>query len=81
MKLEQGQLWKKGDEYYRIVEWSRPSIVYKLIAHPDSAEGQKFSVTKKEFCHLLKGAELLPLRPRIGGYSENEEEEDSLPDD
>lgn len=60
MKLEQGQIWKKGDEYIRIVQWSRESIVYKMITDPPSKKSEFQKVTKKEFCRLIKGAELLP---------------------
>ena len=59
MKLEQGQIWKKGEELFRIVQWSRESIVYKMITDPPSKNGELQKVTKKEFCRLIKGAELL----------------------
>jgi hypothetical protein len=60
MKLQQGQIWKQGDDYFRIVEWARMSIDYKAIKDPMSTEGTRHVVTKKEFCRLIKGAELLP---------------------
>lgn len=68
MKLEQGQIWKKGEEYIRIVQWSRESIVYKMVTDPPSKKSEFQTVTKKEFCRLIKGAELLskdkaPKRP------------------
>ena len=59
MKLEQGQIWKQGEEYLRIVEWARLSIEYKRMTDPISKQGTLHSVTKKEFCRLLKGAVLL----------------------
>lgn len=59
MKLEQGQIWKKGDEYLRIVEWARLSIEYKVMKDPATKEGTVHRATKKEFCRLLKGAVLL----------------------
>ena len=58
MHLEQGQIWKKGDEYFRIVTWERLAIEYKAMNDPDSKEGTLHQVTKKEFCRLLKGAVL-----------------------
>ena len=64
MKLQQGQIWKKGEDYYRIVEWGRMVIEYKAMKDPNSGEGMFHRVTKKEFCRLLKGAEL--LRPETG---------------
>ena len=39
MKLQQGQIWKKGNEYFRIVEWARLSIVYKQMSDLESREG------------------------------------------
>ena len=59
MKLQQGQLWKKGEDYYRVVEWSRMAIGYKLMKDPSTREGSYHDLSKKEFCRLLKGAELL----------------------
>jgi hypothetical protein len=58
MKLQQGQIWKQGDEYYRIVEWARLAIEYKLMKDLEPGDGTHHTVTKKEFCHLIKGAEL-----------------------
>lgn len=59
MKLEQGQIWKQGEDYLRIVEWARLSIEYKRMKDPVSKQGTLHKVTKKEFCRLLKGAVLL----------------------
>lgn len=61
MRLAQDQIWKKDDEYLRIVEWARMSIVYKLIDSPTSKKGTLHKATKKEFCRLLKGAELVTV--------------------
>lgn len=58
MKLKQGQIWKTGDVYFRIVEWARLSITYKEMKDLSSGEGTKHTVTKKEFCRLIKAAEL-----------------------
>ncbi len=64
MKLEQGQIWKRGDDYLRIVEWARLFIDYKVMKDLDSKQGTLNRVTKKEFCRLLKGAVLLtPEKP------------------
>ena len=59
MKLEQGQIWQRGEDYYRIVEWARLSIEYKVMKDPVSKQGTLHKTTKKEFCRLLKGAVLL----------------------
>lgn len=60
MKLEQGQNWKQGDDYYRIVVRERLVIEYKAMKDPVAKDGPHHKVTKKEFCRLIKGAELLP---------------------
>lgn len=64
MKLEQGQIWKKDGDYYRIVHWARMSIEYKHMTDPETKEGTHHKVTKKEFCRLIKGAELLGVPRR-----------------
>jgi hypothetical protein len=65
MHLEQGQIWKKGNEYFRIVTWARLTIEYKAMHSPDAKEGTLHQITKKEFCRLLKGAVLeLPESPK-----------------
>ncbi|MBI9020154.1 MAG: hypothetical protein JEZ10_02720 [Verrucomicrobia bacterium] len=60
MKLQQGQIWKKDDEFFRIVECERLSVKYKTQENPFAKEGDLHQVTKKEFCRLIKTAELLP---------------------
>ncbi len=60
MHLAQGQIWKKGNEHFRIVTWERLAIEYKAITDLETKEGTLHQVTKKEFCRLIKGAELLP---------------------
>ncbi len=60
MKLEQGQIWKQGELYYRIVEWARMYIEYKVMRDPATKEGTFHQLSKKEFCRLLKGAVLIP---------------------
>lgn len=59
MKLEQGQIWKQGEDYLRIVKWSRMEIEYKQISNLETGEGTHHTATKKEFCRLIKGAELM----------------------
>lgn len=58
MKLEQGQVWNKGKNYYRITEWARMFIQYKQTQNLDRKEGEVIEVSKKEFCRLIKGATL-----------------------
>lgn len=59
MRLQQGQIWKKEENYYRIVQWARHAIEYKHMTDLETREGDFHEVTKKEFCRLLKGAELM----------------------
>jgi len=65
MKLQQNQLWQKGEEYFRIVHRDRLSVVYKTFRNPAGARGaaQK-NASKKEFCRLIKGAVLLEALPQ-----------------
>ncbi len=58
MHLEQGQVWKQGDGFFRIVTWERLAIEYKAMPNLESKEGTLHRVTKKEFCRLIKGAVL-----------------------
>ncbi|MGZ8921020.1 MAG: hypothetical protein ACXW3L_08550 [Limisphaerales bacterium] len=59
MKLQQGQVWKAGDEYLRIVELHRLEVKYKSIKDLVTREGTHHHVTKKQFCKLIKHATLL----------------------
>ncbi len=63
MKIEQGQIWKKDEEFFRVVERERLFVMYKVMTDPVEGEGTMHGVTKKEFCQLLKGAELLTEEP------------------
>lgn len=56
MKLFQNQLWKQGEDLYRIVVLERLSVEYKHIDPLDPELDTHHSVTKKEFCRLIKGA-------------------------
>ena len=64
MQLQQNQVWHKGDEYIRIVHVERLGVVYKTMKDLVLKEGTRHQVTKKEFCHLIKGATLLPESSR-----------------
>ena len=59
MKLAQNQVWKRGDEYLRIVRLERLEVQYKAISNLLSGEGTHHHVSKKEFSRLIKGATLL----------------------
>ncbi|TLD72244.1 hypothetical protein FEM03_02485 [Phragmitibacter flavus] len=65
MKLLEGQLWKVGDIYWRILHRDNYRVVYKAMKDPETKEGEEHELTKKEFCRLIKKAELLtPANPR-----------------
>lgn len=56
MKLRQNQLWRQGDDLYRIVKLERLSVEYKKVDESDPENGTHHTATKKEFCRLIKGA-------------------------
>ena len=39
------------------------AIDYRITTDPESKEGERHQVTKKEFCRLIKGALLLEKSP------------------
>ena len=59
MKLAQNQVWKRGDDYLRIVHLERLEVRYKAITNLLSGDGTHHHVSKKEFCRLIKDAVLL----------------------
>ena len=66
MKLTQGQLWKQGREYIRIVKLDRLAVEYKSMTSVDARDGSLIQTTKKDFCRLLKGAHLLAVAKKAG---------------
>ena len=67
VKLRQGQVWKRGEEYIRIVRLERIEVEYKSMPTLIGKEGTHHHLGKKEFCRLLKGAVLLaPLGINAG---------------
>ncbi len=62
MKLQQDQIWKQGGDYLRIVRLERLEVEYKAMKNIHLRDGRRHVVTKKEFCRLIKGAELLPMK-------------------
>jgi len=60
LKLQQGQVWKAGAEYLRIVRLNRLEVEYKSLLDLASLDGSHHRATKKEFCRLIKAATLLP---------------------
>jgi hypothetical protein len=59
MRLQQGQIWKKGDEYLRIVHLERLEVKYKSMHDLETREGTHHHVSKKDFCRLIKDAALV----------------------
>ena len=59
MKLEQGQVWKQGDQYLRITQLERLKVGYKEMKDLSSRDGYHRELSKKEFCRLIKTATLL----------------------
>jgi len=59
IKLCQGQVWKQGEEYCRIVRLDRLEVEYKSTTTLAAKRGMHHKVSKKEFCRLLKNATLL----------------------
>jgi hypothetical protein len=62
MKLCQGQVWKQGQEFIRIVRLERLEVEYKSMPDLVSKQGSLHVTSKKDFCRLLKGAKLLKLK-------------------
>ncbi|HTV41975.1 MAG TPA: hypothetical protein VMF08_15435 [Candidatus Sulfotelmatobacter sp.] len=59
MKLQQGQIWKCGGEYVRIVHLERLEVGYKSATNLKFSDGKHLHTSKKDFCRLLKGATLV----------------------
>ena len=65
MKLCQGQTWKQGQQYIRIVRLERLEVEYKSMFSLTTKEGPVQVTSKKDFCRLLKGAHLLSPDKKI----------------
>jgi hypothetical protein len=63
LRLQQGQVWKQGDEFIRIVHLERLEVRYKVVANIETGEGKHHHTSKKDFCRLLKTATLLEPKP------------------
>jgi hypothetical protein len=63
MKLVQGQTWKCGENFVRIVHLERLEVGYKSFKSLANSEGQHQVTSKKDFCRMLKGATLLTGNP------------------
>jgi hypothetical protein len=65
MRLRQGQIWKCGEEFVRIVHLERLQVAFKSFKTLDSSFGLHQHASKKDFCRMLKGATLLPDNPNV----------------
>ena len=61
IRLQQDQVWKRGDEFLRIVHLERLEVEYKSVKSLTTREGTRHHVSKKEFCRLLKTASLMTV--------------------
>ena len=59
VRLLQGQVWKHGKEYIRLVRVQRLEVEYKILPSLSSKAGVRRTTSKKDFCRLLKQARLL----------------------
>lgn len=64
LKLQQGQVWKHGNEFIRIVQLSRLEVAYKIVSNLKTGAGEHRFTSKKDFCRLLKECTLLPPKQR-----------------
>lgn len=63
MRLRQGQVWKCGNEYVRVVHLERLEVGYKSASDLKFTDGKHVHTSKKDFCRLLKGATLVSPKP------------------
>ena len=63
LKLRQGQVWKRGNEFIRIVRLERLEVAYKTVKNLKTGEGEHQVTSKKDFCRLLKECTLLARKP------------------
>jgi hypothetical protein len=54
MRLYQNQIWQTPGEFIRIVKVDRLSVTYKTMIDLTLRTGPHDTVTKKEFCRMLK---------------------------
>ena len=62
LKLQQGQVWKHGDEFIRIVKLERLAVEYKILKDLSKSGGTHQETSKKDFCRLLKTCTLLEAK-------------------
>ena len=70
MRLYQGQIWKQGEHYIRIVHLERLKVEYKILKDITTKAGPRLYASKKEFCRLLKNAALLTTTEISGAQND-----------
>ena len=63
LKLQQGQVWKHGNEFIRIVRLQKLEVAYKTFRKLKNDPGKRHVTSKKDFCRLLKECRLLAQKP------------------
>ena len=63
MRLQQGQVWKQGEKYVRIVSLDKRAVEYKILNDLKTRDGTHHTISKKDFCRLVKEAILLSPAP------------------
>jgi hypothetical protein len=70
VKLRQAQIWKHGEEFLRIVRLERLEVEYKSTTSLTAKKGTHHTISKKEFCRLIKQAGLLEPAKISAGSNE-----------
>jgi hypothetical protein len=82
LKLQQGQVWKHGKEFVRIVHLARLEVGYKVMKDLRSGRGTHHQTSKKDFCRLLKSARLLgPAKATTAPLTGSDESSPDQPSD
>jgi hypothetical protein len=59
LRLAQNQVWRQGDRHFRIVRLERLVVHYKEMRDFGAGTGTHHEVSKKEFCRLIRGGQVL----------------------
>ncbi len=81
IRLQQGQVWHQGDLYLRIVRLERLEVEFKQMTDIITRDGTHHTVSKKEFCRIIKNATLIPQKQSPPGGAESNADLQSAPTD
>ena len=70
LKLRQAQMWKLGREFIRIVRLERLEVEYMTTTSLEAKKGSHHTLSKKEFCRLVKTADLLTAAEESDGLTD-----------